>query len=74
MTANQALRQERRRRRRQQEQRLAAETIAALLAMTILIIAAFNIIRLTQCGMTSQEVEAAELARWEERGITISRW
>ena len=74
MNAQQALRARRREQRHEQEQ---AEGIGSMLAVAALLLAlavALALVPIVEGGRTDADLERAEIARWEERGVTIARW
>lgn len=68
MTAQQALRYERRAQRELQRKQQVRETVLAILFI-LYILVAFAIV-----GTMDYQTEQAEVARWQERGVTIQRW
>lgn len=68
MTAQQALRYERRAQRELQRKQQVRETVLAILFI-LYILVAFAIV-----GTMDYQTEQAEIARYQERGVTIQRW
>lgn len=68
MTAQQALRYERRAQRELQRKQQVRETVLAILFI-LYILVAFAIV-----GTMDYQTEQAEIARWQERGVTLQGW
>ena len=68
MTAAQALRYERRQMLAERRRKERIETAKAILAL-LLILAAFGI-----AGALDSHDDSAQLAMWQEQGVTVSRW
>lgn len=68
MTAAQALRYERRQMLAERRRKERIETAKAVIFI-LLILAAFGI-----AGAMEHHDDSAQLAHWQEQGITVSRW
>lgn len=68
MTQAQVLRQHRREQRLERERAERRENVMALLFLMALLLA-FAI-----AGTVDYQTEQTEIARWQERGVTIQRW
>ena len=69
----QAMRYERRRRELERERR-ARENVKRAIAALLGFILAMTVMAAAEGGVSDAELEAAEIAYWQEQGVEISRW
>ena len=68
MTTSQAMRYQRRAARVAQERRERTEKVFAIFGLLLIILA------FTLAGTIDYQIEQAEIARWQERGVTLQGW
>ena len=73
MTAQQAMRYERRRQEQLRYER-AREEVRQIILGILVVLAVVLAMALAEGGTPECELEAAEIARWEEAGVTIHGW